>query len=91
MPNNVCFEMTVPRGSYGRADMKDKTRVAPDGYVYAPAKPGLGSGIDRDALERMTKRIDRQRAGFPYFLRWQPLQDATVAAGAVPSRSSMVR
>jgi L-alanine-DL-glutamate epimerase-like enolase superfamily enzyme len=59
MPNNVWFEMTVPQGSGDRPYMKDTIRVAKDGYVYAPAKPGLGYELDRDALDRLTQRIDR--------------------------------
>jgi L-alanine-DL-glutamate epimerase-like enolase superfamily enzyme len=39
--------------------MKDKFRIEPDGYVYAPTKPGLGYELDRDALDKMTVRIDR--------------------------------
>jgi len=59
MPNNVWFEMTVPQGTGDRPYMKDTIRVAPDGYVYAPTKPGLGYELDRDALDKMTARIDR--------------------------------
>ena len=59
MPNNVWFEMTVPQGSGDRPYMKDTIRVAKDGYVYAPVKPGLGYEIDRDALDRLTQRIER--------------------------------
>jgi L-alanine-DL-glutamate epimerase-like enolase superfamily enzyme len=59
MPNNVWFEMTVPLGSSDLAFMKDKIRIAPDGYVYAPTKPGLGYEIDRDALDKFTVSIDR--------------------------------
>ena len=59
MPNNIWFEMTVPQGSSDRAYMKDKFRVARDGYVYASAKPGLGVGLDRAVLDRMTAKIDR--------------------------------
>jgi L-alanine-DL-glutamate epimerase-like enolase superfamily enzyme len=59
MPNNVFFEMTVPQGVYDRPYMKDHIRIAKDGYVYAPTKPGLGYEIDRDALDRITKRIER--------------------------------
>ena len=58
MPNNVWFEMTVPQGTSDRPYMKDRIRIAADGYVYAPTKPGLGYEIDRDALEKMIKRID---------------------------------
>ena len=59
MPNNVWFEMTVPQGSSDRPYMKDTFRVAQDGYVHAPTKPGLGYELDRDTLDRMTVRIDR--------------------------------
>ena len=38
---------------------KDKFRVNDKGYVLAPTAPGLGYPIDRDALDKMTKRIDR--------------------------------
>jgi L-alanine-DL-glutamate epimerase-like enolase superfamily enzyme len=59
MPNNVFFEMTVPQGAYDRPYMKDRIRIAKDGYVYAPTKPGLGYEIDRNVLDNITKRIDR--------------------------------
>jgi L-alanine-DL-glutamate epimerase-like enolase superfamily enzyme len=59
MPNNVWFEMTVPQGVYDAPYMKDHIRVAEDGYVYAPAKPGLGYEIDRHALDNLTKRLER--------------------------------
>ncbi len=58
MPNNVWFEMTLPQGSADRAYMKDRIRIAADGYVYAPTKPGLGYEIDRDALDKIITRID---------------------------------
>jgi L-alanine-DL-glutamate epimerase-like enolase superfamily enzyme len=59
MPNDVFFEMTVPQGVYDEPYMKDRIRVAPDGYVNAPTKPGLGYEIDRDALDNLTKRVER--------------------------------
>jgi len=59
MPNNVWFEMTVPQGSSDRPYVKDRFRVAEDGYVHAPAKPGLGLELDRAMLDRATVRIDR--------------------------------
>ncbi len=59
MPNNVWFEMTAPQGSSDRPYVKDRFRVAPDGYVHAPAKPGLGLELDRAMLERVTVGIDR--------------------------------
>ena len=59
MPNNVWFEMTVPQGTGDRPYMKDKFRINQDGYVDAPTKPGLGYELDREALDKMTARIDR--------------------------------
>lgn len=58
MPNNVWFEMTVPQGSSDRPYVKDRFRVAPDGFVHAPVKPGLGLEIDRSMLEKVTVKID---------------------------------
>jgi len=58
MPNNVWFEMTQPQGIGDRPYIKDRIRIAKDGYVYAPTKPGLGYEIDRDALDKMIKRIE---------------------------------
>lgn len=58
MPNNVWFEMTLPQGFSDRAYIKDHIRIAPDGYVHAPTKPGLGYEIDRDVLDKMTIRVD---------------------------------
>lgn len=42
-----------------RPYLKDRIRIAKDGYVDAPVKPGLGYEIDRAVLERMTKSIER--------------------------------
>lgn len=58
MPNNVWFEMTLPQGFSDLPYVKDRLRIAPDGYVYAPAKPGMGYEIDRDELDRVTVRVD---------------------------------
>jgi len=58
MPNNVWFEMTAPQGSSDRPYFKDRIRIAPDGCVYAPAKPGLGYELDRDAMEKMIRRVE---------------------------------
>jgi len=38
--------------------MKDGITVAPDGYVYAPTKPGLGYEIDRDKLEELMQSVN---------------------------------
>lgn len=59
MPNNVWFEMTVPQGSGDRPYMKDKIRIAPDGCVHAPTKPGLGYEIDHAVLDQMTRKVER--------------------------------
>ena len=52
------FEMTVPQGTYEPPYMKDSIRIADDGYVYAPTKPGLGYEIDRDELDNATRRVE---------------------------------
>lgn len=59
MPNNVWFEMTVPQGVGDRLYFKDRIRIAADGYVDAPVKPGLGYELDRTVLDRMTRSIER--------------------------------
>ena len=59
VPNCEFFEMTVPQGIFERPYMKDKIRIAKDGYVYAPKKSGLGYEIDRDELDRITTRVER--------------------------------
>jgi L-alanine-DL-glutamate epimerase-like enolase superfamily enzyme len=59
MPNNAFFEMTVPQGVLERSYMKDRIRIAQDGYVYAPTKPGLGYEIDRNVLDNLTRRVER--------------------------------
>ncbi len=59
MPNNVWFEMTVPQGSSDRPYVKQRFRVASDGYVPALPGPGLGLEINRSVLERVTVKIER--------------------------------
>jgi L-alanine-DL-glutamate epimerase-like enolase superfamily enzyme len=58
MPNNVWFEMTVPQGTSDRPYVKDRFRVAADGFVHAPKKPGLGLELDRAVLDQCTVKID---------------------------------
>ena len=36
---------------------RTSSRLQPDGYVYAPTKPGLGYAIDWDKLDDMTVEI----------------------------------
>jgi L-alanine-DL-glutamate epimerase-like enolase superfamily enzyme len=59
LPNSWWFEMPFPAEYADRPEYKDTFRVDADGYVKAPTAPGLGYPIDRDALDKMTKRIDR--------------------------------
>lgn len=59
IPNNRWFEMTVPMGSSDRPYMKDRFRIDADGYVRAPAKPGIGYELDHDALDRFLVRVER--------------------------------
>ena len=60
-----CFDLECAPHNWGEVAPTDPAvngvtiRIAPDGYVYAPTKPGLGYELDRDALDKMTVRIDR--------------------------------
>lgn len=58
MPNNVWFEMTQPQGFSDRPYVKDRIRIAKDGYVYAPVKPGLGYEIDHNILDNLLKKVE---------------------------------
>jgi L-alanine-DL-glutamate epimerase-like enolase superfamily enzyme len=51
--------MTAPHGIGDRLYVKDKFRVGKDGYVNSPTKPGLGIGLDRSALDKLTVKTDR--------------------------------
>jgi L-alanine-DL-glutamate epimerase-like enolase superfamily enzyme len=57
MDNCDFYEMRVPQGSQDLPHMKDQIRMAKDGYVYAPTKPGLGYDIDWDKLDDLTIEI----------------------------------
>jgi L-alanine-DL-glutamate epimerase-like enolase superfamily enzyme len=59
LPNVYWFEMPFPAEYTDRPYFKDKIRINEEGYVMAPTEPGLGYPIDRAALDKMTKRIDR--------------------------------
>jgi L-alanine-DL-glutamate epimerase-like enolase superfamily enzyme len=59
LPNAYWFEMPQPASYVDRPYHKTKFRVDKDGYVLAPTDPGLGYPIDRDALDKLLKRIDR--------------------------------
>ena len=58
LPNAYWFEMPHPAEYADRPYHKDKFRIDKDGYISAPAAPGLGYPLDRDALDKMIKRID---------------------------------
>jgi L-alanine-DL-glutamate epimerase-like enolase superfamily enzyme len=57
LPNTYWFEMPFPASYADRPYHKDKFRIDKDGYIMAPTEPGLGYPIDRDALDKMTKRV----------------------------------
>jgi L-alanine-DL-glutamate epimerase-like enolase superfamily enzyme len=60
MPNSAFIEVPMPQGARDQQSyLKDRIRVATDGHVHAPQQPGLGYEIDRDALEKMTQRVER--------------------------------
>jgi L-alanine-DL-glutamate epimerase-like enolase superfamily enzyme len=59
LPNAYWFEMPFPAEYTDRPYFKYKFRINEDGYVMAPTEAGLGYPIDRDALDKLTKRIDR--------------------------------
>ena len=56
---NYWFEMPWPVEYSDRVYIQHKFRVDQDGYINAPAEPGLGYPIDRDALDKIMIRIDR--------------------------------
>jgi L-alanine-DL-glutamate epimerase-like enolase superfamily enzyme len=58
LPNAYWFEMPHPAEYADRPYHKDKFRVDADGYIMAPTAPGLGYPLDRDALDKMTTRVD---------------------------------
>lgn len=58
LPNAYWFEMPFPPEYADRPYHKDKFRIDKEGYVHAPTEPGLGYPIDRDALDKITKRIE---------------------------------
>jgi L-alanine-DL-glutamate epimerase-like enolase superfamily enzyme len=60
MPNGAFVEVPYPQGARdAQPYVKDAVRIASDGYVYAPTKPGLGYEIDRAALDKAITRIER--------------------------------
>ena len=59
LPNCYWFEMPWPWEYTDRPYVKHKFRIDADGYVPAPAEPGMGYPLDRDALDRIVTRVDR--------------------------------
>jgi L-alanine-DL-glutamate epimerase-like enolase superfamily enzyme len=59
LPNAYWFEMPHPVEYTDRAYLKNKFRIDADSYILAPTDPGLGLPIDRDALDKVTKQINR--------------------------------
>jgi L-alanine-DL-glutamate epimerase-like enolase superfamily enzyme len=59
LPNAYWFEMPFPAEYTDRPYFKYKFRIGADGSIPAPIEPGLGYPFDRDALDRMTRRILR--------------------------------
>jgi len=60
MPNSAFVEVPYPQGARdAQPYVKDVVRIASDGYVHAPTKPGLGYEIDRAALDKAITRIER--------------------------------
>jgi L-alanine-DL-glutamate epimerase-like enolase superfamily enzyme len=59
MPNCYWFEMPYPQTLTDRPYIKEPCRIDKDGFVLASTEPGLGIRLDRDALDKITTRIDR--------------------------------
>jgi L-alanine-DL-glutamate epimerase-like enolase superfamily enzyme len=59
LPNAAWFEVPYPPELADHPLFKVKFRPDQDGYISAPTAPGIGYPIDRDALDKRLKRIDR--------------------------------
>jgi L-alanine-DL-glutamate epimerase-like enolase superfamily enzyme len=59
LPNCYWFEMPWPWEYADRPYVQHKFRPDADGYVLAPAEPGMGYPLDRAALDKIMIRIDR--------------------------------
>ena len=59
LPNAYWFEMPHPASMRTGRITRTNSASIKEGYVLAPTEPGLGYPIDRDALDKMMKRIDR--------------------------------
>ncbi len=59
LPNAAWFEVPYPPELADHPYFNTKFRPDKDGYIHAPTEPGIGYPIDRAALDKATKRIDR--------------------------------
>jgi L-alanine-DL-glutamate epimerase-like enolase superfamily enzyme len=59
LPNAYWFEVPHPVEYTDRPYLKNKFRIDADSYILAPTDPGLGLPIDHDALDKVTKQINR--------------------------------
>jgi L-alanine-DL-glutamate epimerase-like enolase superfamily enzyme len=59
MPNASWFEVPYPPNLADHPFFDTKFRPDKDGFIQAPTEPGLGYPINRAALDKATKRIDR--------------------------------
>ena len=60
MPNSAFIEVPYPQGCRdAQPYIKDPIRIAADGCVHAPEKPGLGYGFDRAGFEKAITGIER--------------------------------
>ena len=54
----ITLSLAYPHGIFDSPYVTDRIRIATDGYVYAPTKPGLGYEIDYHILDNLTKRVE---------------------------------
>lgn len=59
LPNASWFEVPYPPELSDHPYFDYKFRPDKDGYIHAPAEPGIGYPINRAALDKITRRIDR--------------------------------
>ena len=59
LPNAYWFEVPHPVEFTDRGYLKQRFRIDQDSNVLAPTAPGLGLPLDRDALDKLTVRIER--------------------------------
>jgi L-alanine-DL-glutamate epimerase-like enolase superfamily enzyme len=59
LPNAAWFEVPYPPALSDHPYFNTKFRPDKDGYIHAPTEPGMGYPIDRAALDKVIKRIDR--------------------------------